>query len=454
MSKQKYTETISKLDYIGIRAFTARELHQLMDDLSKAIEIGIKREGPKNASDHGLLAFPTGIKPISQDSLTAVPDGQKVITCACGGTNWVFTVATKQKDGNVKLGEESIRPILEQERVHTLASLIDIIATEIYKVAKIYDLLEVANLPIAVSFGFPQTTMVLKNGDIDARLNRKNLVKFWQITDIDETLAPEDQPSITEALRAALIKKGLKSVGAVVIVNDTVAVAFDVQHVAVQNKGGDLPVGFVFGTGTNATMYSGDDKGFVNLEAGHAHIMPDNLVYQTMEKLQLIPECGREVEFWLGGGFLPARLAAMVHIFSDFFTDAQQVSSVLTAGINQALISDIAQNISPKDIHLRVGPYEYRVLVEAAQRVLVQAGQLCAVMIASVASATGYQKGKAFVPYEGSLLGKGYQVAETTEKTLKILLPESDITPYHAFGLSGVAKLAMWRSLEKRFDNV
>ncbi|MEK7540074.1 MAG: hypothetical protein AAB558_02395 [Patescibacteria group bacterium] len=46
-------------------------------------------------------------------------------------------------------------------------------------------------------------------------------------------------------------------------------------------------------------------------------------------------------------------------------------------------------------------------------------------------------------PFEGSVLGKGFEVKRQTLEVVKLLLPGLDLKPYEASGMVGVAKLAM-----------
>ncbi|HLD21498.1 MAG TPA: hypothetical protein VJB65_01215, partial [Patescibacteria group bacterium] len=443
-----HAKALEKLNEIGFRPFEQTELQTLFTELKNAIHIGISRKGVPTSEDGGLLAFPTGVTPITQKDVERIPEGTAAIVCACGGTNWIFTKATRGKNGTVKLAEPYVRPIPKNQRQHTFASLTELFATEIFNVAQEYNLTETPNLPIAVSFGFPQTTVRTTNGDIDARVNRSNLPKFWKITDCDESLPPEKQPSLSRLLRVALRKKGMKSIGRIVFVNDTVAVALDVQHDGKDSK--DLPVGFVFGTGTNAAMDGNSKKGIINLEAGHAKAMQADHVFEHMLKKKLVPGTIPVLEYWMGGGYLPARIAGAIWCMADYFADPKQMTKTILKNTNQALVSEIAQGVSPRKLGLHSGPSEYKTVSECARRTLIQAGQVIGVMIATVCAETGYTKGKVHVPYEGSLLNKGYLVEKTAQQTIHSLLPKSNIVPYKACGMNGVAKLAMLLSQTKK----
>jgi hexokinase len=443
MSQSKLDLALPQLDSLGVRPFTEVEMTAMYDALSQAIAIGITRTGEPTTADGGLLALPTGIEPISLDQVQQVPDGTPVITAACGGTNWMFAVATKQADGKMTLSEPVVRPIPEDERQHTFQSLIDLMADEILTVGREYHLLETSQLPIAISFGFPQHNVRTDDGDIDARLTSKQLPKFWQITDLDETLPVDQQVSLSGLLRESLLARGFVSIGSIVFVNDTVAVALDVQH----GDGADLPVGFVFGTGTNGAMFANTEKGIVNLEIGHAGVVPRDAVLDMMEQHQWVPNTHGIMEYWMGGGYLPGRCAATILGLRDQFIDADQLASSIVNSTNQAIVSDLADTTSsPQQLQLHVAPQEFAMIQTIAQRVLHQAGQLIGLHIAAVCQAVNYTTGSTHVPYEGSLLAKGYRVATITDATVKHLLPGSDITPYRASGILGIAKLALLKT--------
>ncbi|MBI2410765.1 MAG: hypothetical protein HYV32_02650 [Candidatus Kerfeldbacteria bacterium] len=446
MKESQLPQAHGKINDAGLHRFTASELGIFYADLSKAIQIGLTRITSPTSTDGGLLAFPTNINAVTQEAMDQVPAESAAITCACGGTNWIFTVARKKADGSVVLEEPFIRPIPENERQHTFVSLMELIAQEIIRAMKEYGLEALADIPIGISFGFPQTNIIMPNGDVDARLNKQNLPKFWKIVDLDESLLPQDQPSLSELLRVELKKRGVPSVGAIVFVNDTVAVALDMQTAA--DGVAALPMGFVFGTGTNGAMYGGPERGMVNLEAGHAHVIPKDSLLQIIDTHGWLPGHGVDLECFVGGGFLPSRLAAAVLYLQEYFSNAKQLADTIMNSRNQGIMSDIAQGKSRRKNELPVGPSEYKLLQECARLVLTQAGQLMGVMMAAVAHAAGFPDGgHARVPFEGSLLLKGYGVKDAADETARLLLNGGVIEPYKASGMVGVAKLAMVRSL-------
>lgn len=425
-------EQNKQLQQIGLHRYSDDELLEIQRAFAQQISIGVARDGSPTTEDGGVMAIPSSVEPIRQEQVNQVPDNSPVITAACGGTNWFFTLGTKQSDGTVTIKDSASRTITESERTHTFTSLMDIIAEGVASVATEYGVEEHPQLPVAISFGFPQINIRLENGDIDARLPTGDLPKKWKITDYDPSLSIEEQPSLAGILRQELQQRGVKDPGVIIINNDTVAVATDVQHEV--EKGIDLPVGFVFGTGTNACVFAGTEKGIINLEAGHATSMKADSIHTQMQQNNYV-ELGHVImEHWVGGGMLPYRLAAAFELLGE-----DELQQVVLDSEDQAFVSHAAEGI----VGTHISQQQKDLLQECAARVLTQAGQLIGVFIATVSSAAGYESGKAHVPYEGSLLKKGYRVQKTVQETVSLLLPESDIEPYVASGMVGLAKLAL-----------
>lgn len=448
-SSTKKETALQRLDTNQFRLFTQAELQTHYTNLRTAIQIGMNRNGEATTADGGLPAYPTTITPITHEDTALIPTGTQAIACACGGTNWMFSIAKKNEDGSITLSEPVVKPIPEKERIHTFESFTNLFATEIMNVVNEYGLNNETALPIAISFGFPHSTLRLPNGDMDARIVSNQLPKFWEITDYNDSLTLEQQPSLAGLLRTHLDQKGLKSIGPIVFVNDTVAVALDVEDNG--RNAQTIPAGFVFGTGVNAAMYNGNEKGIVNLESGHSSILPKDPVLLEMERRGFVPIKESDMEFWVGGGFLPHRMAGAISLLDDIFLDSPQLIASITQNSNQAIVSDIAEGTSARQLELHVGPNENEIVQEIARRALMMSGQLIGVMLAAVSAETGAPLEKAFVPYEGSLLQKGFKVKETALSTVQMLLPGSHIEPYKANGILGVAKLAMCKAIVRGF---
>ncbi len=418
--------------------FSDQELQQMFHALRDAVTACRTNQAAENRA--GLLNIPSHVQPIFAQDIQQIPTGSVAITCACGGTNWIFTIARKEANGTFELEQGFIRPIPESERTHTFNSLMQIIADEIMNVIYTFHLESVDQLPIAISFGFPQSNIRVENGDVDARITSSSLPKLWRITDCDETRVAEDQPSLAGILRRILQDRGVHSIGRIVFVNDTTAVVLDVEP---ESSILTLPVGFVFGTGTNAAIAGDVESGIINLESGHATVVPPDATTRIMQERGWIPSHAPWLEYWIGGAYLPKRVAAAILSERQRLTDAEQVVETILNTTQQTLLSDIASGESPKNIGFHIGPDEYTFIRDCVQTVLHHAGQLIGVTIAAVCSAVGYEGGSVHVPYEGSLYTKGFGIADVARHTTQTLIPGAEITLTHASGMRGVAKLAL-----------
>ncbi len=430
-----------RFDDMRFRWFSHQEIRDIANRLSTAIQIGIDRQGIPTRADGGVLAIPSHVTAISQSQIAQLPEDAVAITAACGGTNWIFTLARKQADGTVILEEASSDEMPEGERTHTFDSLMDLIAGNVARVAKQYGVEAHPHLAIGISFGFPQTNLKQENGDIDCRITMSHLPKKWIVTDCDDSVPAEQQPSLSDLLRTKLTALGITSPGAITIINDTVAVSLDVQHVD------DLPVGFVFGTGTNAALFVDSTKGILNLESGHMPMEPD-AVWEEMKRRGYITEERPVMEHWMGGGNLPYRIAAALYLVEDMVPNAARFAEMFINTENQALISHLASSDFSDLQFAGVTPEEEDVLRSVCRRVLTQAGQVIGIMSAVVAEHAGYKQGSAHFPFEGSLMKKGYNVQRTALDTAELLIPGHQLQPYVATGMIGVAKLAMVQTAE------
>lgn len=435
-------EIAARLDELGLRPFTPDELRELNRRLAKTISIGLTRTTEPNITDGGVLAAPTGVQIITSAQVKAVPDHARGITVAAGGTNWIFAEMQKEPSGQVVIGRSVVRNLPENERQHTADSFMEIIADGMARVAEPCGLMHEGRLPLSVSLGFPQINVETDTGDIDARFPRRKLPKFWEITDYDDSLPPRQQPSLAQLIKEKLRARGLAGVEQVVILNDTVAVALDVQHED------DAPVGFVFGTGTNGAMYAGREKGLVNLEIGHAEVMDQDAVLEVMQSHGWAPDRRRIMEYWMGGAFIPARVMAGVELLGDFVSSPDTINQQISRSQNQALISDMARGRPSPLVGLSVVADDYLVAQMCAERALHQAAQTVGLHLACVCQAVNITSGTVSIPYEGSVLGKAHRVKERALETVRTLLPELTLKPYEASGMIGVGKLAMVRMFE------
>lgn len=436
------------LDNVGLRPFTDEELFTMRDKLVDQIQTGLNRTNESEwPADGGVQAIPTHVQPINYEQVAELPEGSVSIVAACGGTNWIFTVARKQADGRILLEEPVTVTIPEKNREHTFDSLMQLIADNVMAAVKKYCLEGYTKLPIAISFGFPQRNLVLENGDIDARILSGKLPKKWRIIDAFDELPEEDekQTSLAGLLREKLLEGGMESVGRIVFSNDTVAVALDVQHA--EESGVSLPAGFVFGTGCNAAMMGLPQQGIVNLEAGHARVPEEDAAFIRMVAKGYTQSTEPDIESLLGGGFIPYRIAAAMRCIAPDMPKAKQWAQFIVEHEDQTLISDLASGVLKCVPGEMCSNEDREFLQESANRALTQAGQMIAVQVAATVEVlrqnTGLQGEKYFAPFEGGVLKNAYGVSDTARGTLKQLVPDAEIELYTASGMVGIAKLAM-----------
>lgn len=428
-----------------MQLFTPSQLTQYKKVLQKQVHIGVTREGGVTTKDGGVMAIPTHITALGPLQIGPIPEGMTAIAAACGGTNWVFSTATKQADGSLVMQEMNKRPIAEPARVHTVASLSGLMADQISETIVQAKLEQQEKLPIAISFGFPHVTVRMDNGDVDARIMHKQLPKYWQVTDCNESLPAEEQASFADNIRTALSERGHANIGRIVFVNDTVAVVLDVQE---QKEEIHLPVGFVFGTGTNGAMQPNEEKGIINLEAGQAQVIDADPVHNAMVAGGLIPSPDPIIEHWMAGAYIPVRIAAALDVMPTKPAWYAKCRELFLSKEHQTIVSDIASgDMNWSDFDIEMNPSEAQMLQELAKASLAQAGQLMAVMVAAVVAELGYTTGTTAIPYEGALLQKGVGVMDAFMAALGELLPGHGIEMYHAAGVAGVAKLAMIKNL-------
>jgi hypothetical protein len=148
-------------------------------------------------------------------------------------------------------------------------------------------------------------------------------------------------------------------------------------------------------------------------------------------------------EHWMGGGYLPYRIAAALYLLEDEIPQAARFAEMFINTENQALISHLAEGNFTDLQFAGLSEEEEDLLRSVSRRVLTQAGQVIGIMTAVVAERAGYKQGVAYFPYEGSLMKKGYNVQRTALDTAELLIPGHQLQPYIATGMVGVAKLAM-----------
>lgn len=366
----------------GFRLFTERELRSRQSKLVKQIRIGTSRQGDPTEADGGLLAFRTGVNPITPEEWAAVPVGCRVISCDFAGTNWRTSLVKKAADG---------KP-----------------------------------------------------------------AKFWHITDWikPEGGLKDHSQLIGKALLNKLNEKGY-STSKIFILNDTNALA---SYTVDQNNGGKgrkIPGSLVAGTGTNMSM-----KEF-NLEAGRAKREQDPLSTLMRKKIwegnkSLIPEGdGDMIEHFTGGDYIKYRLAAAIKLLLCLINSLPVSNEAINQVIGSILASQdqaVVSKLSKGEIDKTFGEDKEVVkgmLTKGAWLALGIAGQSLGIMIASLVKALELEAGDYWLPIQGGVIEKAYNVQQIVQETLKTLLPEFNIRLAPGSGLIGIAQLAMAKGVER-----
>lgn len=437
--------TQKKLNYFGLHPYDKAQLIQKKKLLQDQIVAGLKRTDPaQRLHDGGLAAIPTLTHPITQEEWGKVQEGEQVIGCAFAGTNWVAGSVTKQK-GEAVYKELTKKTIPINERVMSYHQFVERMANQI--VATHAQLSQNVHT-VAISLGFQHENMLGENGSIDAKLLGEEPGKFWRITDFNE----HRDDLLGKTLLKELHERGYSHINRLVFQNDTNAVS----HHSIQSDRKKLPVGFVFGTGDNASLH---DR---NLEAGYGLVDTNDMVFHEMQRRGLVPhgEQRNIMEYRMGGDFIKFRAVAGLGLLQkqgeiNFFI-SQYIIRALLQNNDGAIISKIASGkINRRDLnkvlnaHGLISKNMYEVLQLVAQTALTQAGQLIGIMISAVAETSGYTGGSATVNVEGAVYWNGHMVKDTADKTIKQLNPESDLHAIQAMGLIGVAQLGMVRSLSQ-----
>lgn len=434
-----------KLSFFGLHPYDKAQLVLKKKLLQDQIVTGLKRTvATQRLHDGGLAAIPTLTHPVTQEEWSKVKEGEQVISCAFAGTNWVAGSVTKRR-GEAVFEEQIKKSIPVSDRVLTYGQFIGRMADHIEAT---HTRLSKDVYTVAISLGFQHENILATTDSIDAKLLGEEPGKFWKITDFSE----HKDDLLGESLLKELHSRGLLHINRIVFQNDTNAVS----HHTTKSDRKKLPLGFVFGTGDNASL---EDR---NLEAGYGLVDGEDMVFNEMKRRNLIPhgEQRNIMEYRMGGDFIKYRAIAGLGLLQkhgeiNFFI-SQYIIRALLQNNDGAMISKIASGtISRTDLnkvlntHGLISKHMYEVLRLVAQTALTQAGQLIGVMISAVAETSGYTGGSASVNVEGAVYWNGHMVKDTADKTIKQLIPESDLHATQAMGLIGVAQLGMVRSLSQ-----
>lgn len=430
---------IKLLEDIGLRQFTPNEIHAAHAQLAQAFEVGITRSGLPTTEDGGIPAVKTGVEPITADAYDRVPDG-RVLGGSYGGTSWYTGIIAKEGPiTNVEIINNGATP---HSRVDTRESFVERIGNHVLGGAVDRDISDIR--AVGASCGFEQTNSHHTRG-IDAQIHVQP--SNWKITDLDTSLTPEQQPYLGEELLRYLSYQGAPQIKEVYFQNDTNAVVHDV---ATNASDVVLPLGFVFGTGSNAALRD------INTQASSVNLFGKDAVYQEMVDLGYVP-AKPQMKLWMGGERIAYRVAAGMKLLAKEGlvrdTTADEVARMIRENGKGLIISNILNGQLSYDALLQEGiPLtfsEYQLLKQSSQASLNQAGQAIGVMMATAIEATGHTSGKAKVPVEGSVFWKAHGVRDVAQETVKLLLPEVDLLPYEASGLQGIGKLALTYSHAK-----
>lgn len=234
-----------------------------------------------------------------------------------------------------------------------------------------------------------------------------------------------EDKSIGEALLKSLQASGCP-IDAYYILNDANAVS----HVTFLNTRKKFAGGFIFGTGHNASL------GKYNLEICTTPLLPiDRALIYAMEK-GWVPTKENRLEYWTGGNFVRARVAAAAALFSE---EGKCIAQKIMASDAEVLVSSLAKG---EDV-FRVSPRLHTILQEASCTALAQAGQVEGLVIASVLQAGNYQGEEMSIPIEGSMFWKAEGIKEKAQEVISHLLPRNNITYVCASSMEGIAQLAM-----------
>lgn len=429
-------EAREELAKIGIKEFSDAQLTQAYGSFVNAIRIGKDRKSEPTVQDGGVFAIKTGIRPITPHEWNATPSGTRVLAASFGGTNWMTAVVEKGEDGTPKtqIIRKTIVPVMERQR--PFAGHIELMAHEFTEAAKIVDIRAIHG--VGISLGFGQINQEVAYG-VEAQFMSKKSARGWERTDFDENLPSNQQPFIGKALLEDLAKEGLLDITQVYFLNDTNSVVNNIQQ---SQDTFYLPVGFVFGTGTNAAF---DEY---NLETGTAQVILPDSVFAEMVRQQMVSASYNFVEYWMGGDYIKNRVACALRLLNR-----KKLVSEATSQRVEELLKEKGEALSSlaNETEQVTGDKQDQLFVRTCSQIaLEQAGQLMGVNLAAVSKIAGYSEGKAMLPVEGSVYWKGFNVKERAKDTIKTCIPNNELVPFEASGMVGIAQLAMVRMSNTR----
>lgn len=351
----------------------------------------------------------------------------------------------KKKEGvDVELEVINNGSIPKSERAHRLDDFVGLIAEHITKGIDDRDVSDIKAVGLSVGFAY-RSSRTERGFDGQIYEQPSN----WRITDLDTSRSPEEQPYLGEKLLTALSYQGLPQVTEVYFQNDTNAVVHDVSS---SQSDVVVPVGFVFGTGSNAAL------GRFNLQESNTVVFQKDAILEKMAERGYIGSDKPLTKIWVGGDRVRFRIAAAMLLLGEngilLKTHAESLAEMLRDGENGTFVSDIARGdldyLKLREKIPSLSLEEYGILLRSCRRGMRQAGQVIGVMIGSAVSAAGYEGGSAHLPVEGSVFWKGYSVQSTVKETLNLLIPGNDIQFDPASGVRGISKLSLVYSHDRQ----
>ncbi|MCL5676185.1 MAG: hypothetical protein M1120_03605 [Patescibacteria group bacterium] len=449
MTEEQIKSFYKLCDSLDIRKYSPVELGMLFAHLKNEVLTGLRRKGEKTVEDYGLAAIDSSIKPISSEQLSKVPSDTQVIYGAYAGTNWVTGLAVKLGKGVYE--QKLVTRSFLNKRDRSFSSGAEFAKMVAEQIKEALESLNGNNRvhSLAVSFGFPQIPQKTNYGR-DAVLTQEHLTKSWYIKN------GKGMP-VGKYVLSELAGLGIKYINRVYFANDTTAVALDVSAKFLSEAAKNavsLPVGFVMGTGDNASAVFNNYKksNLVNLEIGSATGLGSDLILDRMIKEKLTPTNYPIIEHYMGGDYLLQRLATSLKLLfehrltkNDYFPALLKYAAGAKVTSKLASREMVAEDLSEL-LHLKVNSDDLFILNEVAKRMIAKGGQVAGAMVSVVCDLAGWGNGLlGAIPIEGTVFSQGFGFREYVRKTMRVLIPKNKLVFVPGSGTRGIATEAMIR---------
>jgi hexokinase len=389
----------------------------------------------------------TGYNPIKVEDYKNVASGTQIIACSFGGTNWVCALYEKTQDNCIKTFKEVDKFIPVPTRQCTFEDFVCKMADMILDLAS--ELRIDAIDTVSISLGFPHQIVKTEYG-LDAHFYRGKQPKSWQITNFEDFESP---PLIGKLLIQMLNQRyGSGQFKHIYILNDTNAVS---HFIGPENRvtATKLPVGFVFGTGSNASF------GDINLEAGKFTVpkefVKNDDLKQILLEYDLIHSSKDFIEYYTGGIYIIYQIFALLKLLEDKNLITMGIAKWFLGNKNKALVSEIVLGKfffedfvrEFEEVGILANQSEFEILNDICLRVLHKASAMICVIILGCFELCDYRGGVACVPVEGAVFWNGATVFETVCKVLKTVYTKNEIIFEKASGSVGIAQFGMVENL-------